>query len=439
MIGVANNDVAENAAFLSFSAHFRAAGLAVPEIYAVVPDQTAYLEEDLGNETLFELLVRTRSPGSSSISGEARAVYIQAVDALPDFQLRAGRGIDESVCHPRARFDRQSMSWDLNYFKYYFLKLAQVPFHEQALENDFGVLVEYLLTAPADAFLYRDFQSRNIMVRAGKPWFIDYQGGRRGAIHYDIASLLTDAKADLPTEFRDEMLERYLQALALQGVHFDRPDFLGLYDGFTLIRILQAMGAYGFRGFYERKPHFLQSVPYAIRNLELLLRRWRAPVKLPALFEAIGRMVQSTRLREVTTTAPRLVVRIESFSYKRGLPADTSGHGGGFVFDCRSLPNPGREAAYAPFAGDDPQVIAWLEEHDEVHGFVARARDMIAHVVDAYRARQFTHLSVAFGCTGGQHRSVYCATQLARALRDRDGVQVELSHRDVLRGPPQQT
>lgn len=436
VFGIANADVAENDAFLSLSRHFRAAGVRVPEIYAVAQDRLAYLEEDLGDETLFELLVRTRTPGGREISAEVRAVYERVIDVLPDIQLRAGRGIDESICYPRARFDRQSMLWDLNYFKYYFLKLAQVSFHEQDLENDFGVLTEFLLTTPADAFLYRDFQSRNIMVRDGQPWFIDYQGGRRGAVHYDLASLLVDAKADLPTEFRVAMLERYLAALQRMGQVVDRERFLGHYDGFTLIRILQAMGAYGFRGFYERKAHFLQSVPYAIRNLEDLLRGWRAPVQLPALFDALHRIVQSARLRELGTMAPALTVRVESFSFKRGLPADTSGHGGGFVFDCRSLPNPGRDPAYAPLAGDEPQVIAWLEAHDEVHGFVARAREMILHAVDAYQKRRFTHLSVAFGCTGGQHRSVYCASQLARALRSREGVRVELTHRDVVRAVP---
>lgn len=433
VIGIANADVAENTAFLSFSRHFRAAGIPVPEILAVGADQAVYLEEDLGSETLFDLLVRTRAAGSPEVTPEARSVYERVVDLLPEIQIRAGRGIDESVCYPRARFDRQSMYWDLNYFKYYFLKLAQVPFHEQALENDFSRLVTFLLSAPSDAFLYRDFQSRNIMVRNGAPWFIDYQGGRRGAVHYDIASLLVDAKADLPEDFRGAMLERYVVALERQGIRVDRAEFLGFYDGFTLIRILQAMGAYGFRGFYERKEHFLQSVPYAIRNLEDLLRRWRAPVQLPALAEALGRIVQSTRLRDLTTTAPALTVRIESFSYKRGYPADASGHGGGFVFDCRSLPNPGRDPQYAPMAGDDPVVTTWLESHDEVHGFVARAREMVLPAVDAYRKRRFTHLSVAFGCTGGQHRSVYCATQLARALRGRPGVSVELSHRDVVR------
>lgn len=405
----------------------------MPAIIAVSADKTAYLEEDLGNETLFELLGRTRVSGSRDIPEKARSVYEQVVDLLPQIQIRAGRGIDESVCYPRARFDRQSMLWDLNYFKYYFLKLAQVTFHEQALENDFSVLAEFLLSAPSDAFLYRDFQSRNIMVRDGQPWFIDYQGGRRGAVHYDIASLLVDAKADLPADFREVLLERYLRAIREQGVQLDPVTFFGHFDGFTLIRILQAMGAYGFRGFYERKEHFLQSVPYAVRNLEHLLQRWRAPVRLPALFEALGRIVQSTRIRGLATSAPAMTVRVESFSYKRGYPVDTSGHGGGFVFDCRSLPNPGRDPQYAPLAGDDAPVIAWLEGHEEVHAFVARVRDLVVPVITAYRGRRFTHLSVAFGCTGGQHRSVYCATRLARAMEGREGVQVELHHRDVVR------
>ncbi len=434
-IGVVNDDVAENRAFLSFSAHFRREGLPVPEIHAVSADGRAYLEEDLGDQTLFDLLGAGRAAGSDAVSPEAAAVYEKAVRWLPHFQLRAGRGIDESVCHPRAHFDRRSMLWDLNYFKYHFLKLAQIPFREQALESDFEALIDFLLEAPADGFLYRDFQSRNVMVRDGEPWFIDYQGGRRGAVHYDLASMLVDAKANLPFDFRERMIDVYLDALApLRAV--DRESFLRHYDGFTLIRILQAMGAYGFRGFYERKTHFLQSVPYAIRNLEALLGHARLPVRLPELFEVLQRLVRSTRLREIAVVALPLTVEIESFSYKRGLPADASGHGGGFVFDCRALPNPGREARLAALAGDDAPVAGWLERQDEVHGFLTRVRDLIGQVAEAYGRRNFTHLSVAFGCTGGQHRSVYCATQLARHLRQRPGVQVELRHRDVVRPPP---
>ncbi len=432
VIGVVNADVSENRAFLGFSKHFRAEGLPVPDILAESPDLTAYLEEDLGDTTLFEFLAASRQPGNGDVPPAVAAIYETVARMLPEFQVRAGRGIDESLCYPRPRFDRQSMMWDLNYFKYYFLKLAQTPFHEQALEDDFIALTDFLLGAPADFFVYRDFQSRNIMVRDGAPWFIDYQGGRRGALHYDLASLLVDAKADLPMAFRARLVDVYLHALE-KHQPAPREQFLEHLDGFMLIRILQAMGAYGFRGFYERKTHFLQSVPYAIRNLESLLGSARIPVKLPALFDALQHIVRSTRLREIARVPLPLTVRVESFSYKQGQPRDESGHGGGFVFDCRILPNPGREARYAELAGDDAEVVAWLESRDEVHSFLARVRDLVGQVVEGYARRNFTHLSISFGCTGGQHRSVYCATQLAQRLAQRDGVRVDLRHRDVKR------
>lgn len=431
LIGVVNADRLENRAFLSFSRHFRSAGLPVPEIFAEAADGLAYLEEDLGDETLFDLLNRQRSASGEAIPESVARVYEKALQLLPEFQVRAGRDIDVSVCHPRASFDRLSMMWDLNYFKYYFLKLAKIPFHEQALEADFEALTQFLLEAPAGYFLYRDFQSRNIMVRDGEPWFIDYQGGRRGALHYDVASILVDAKANLPFDFRARMIDVYLDALA-RHIPVDRGKFLAHYDGFLLIRILQAMGAYGFRGYYERKPHFLQSVPYAIRNLEALLGSSRLPLKLPALFEALGTIVRSTALREVARVALPLMVRIESFSYKRGLPVDSSGHGGGFVFDCRALPNPGRDPEFAALAGDEAVVGAWLEKHDEVTRYLTHVGDLVTQVVESYGRRRFTHLTVAFGCTGGQHRSVYCATRLASRLKER-GVKVDLQHRDVVR------
>jgi aminoglycoside/choline kinase family phosphotransferase len=436
LVGVVHHDAGENAAFLAFARHFHACGLPVPEIFAVSADGTAYLESDLGDTTLFDLVSREHSAGRDPAVSPSAAVYEKAVRLLPEFQVRAARGLDFSKCHPRSVFDRRSMLWDLSYFKYYFLKLARIPFHEQELENDFEALAAHLLQAPSGFFLYRDFQSRNIMVGAdGSPWFIDFQGGRRGALQYDLASLLVDAKADLPPAFRARLVETYLQAL---GTHLpvDREAFLAFYDGFALVRILQAMGAYGYRGFYERKAHFLQSVPYAIRNLETLLEGWRLPVPLPHLSEVLRRIVRSTRLREVAPAAVPLTVHLESFSYKRGLPADDSGHGGGFVFDCRALPNPGREPAMASLAGDDPPVAAWLQAHDAVHAFLAHVRELVGQSIESYRRRNFTHLAVAFGCTGGQHRSVFCAEQLAAHLRSLPGVRVGLRHRDVVRQPP---
>jgi aminoglycoside/choline kinase family phosphotransferase len=429
VIGVANADRAENVAFVEFSRHFRKEGLPVPEIYHEDLDQGLYLEEDLGDVTLFEAMVQARNE-SNKFPAKIFDIYKKVVQILPKFQINAGKSLNYQVCYPRASFDRKSMMWDLNYFKYYFLKLAKIPFNEQALEDDFERFTDFLLQTKHDYFLYRDFQSRNIMIREGEPYFIDYQGGRRGALQYDIASLLFDAKADIPFEIRDKLLQLYLDATS-EFEAIDREEFIKFYYGYVLIRIMQAMGAYGFRGFYERKTHFLQSVPYAIRNLEFVLRTTELPVEAPALMEILHSLVRSTRLREIADVQLPVTVRIHSFSYKEGLPKDDTGHGGGFIFDCRALPNPGRLDEFDRKTGNDPEVVAFLENSEEVHSFMTRVRDLISQVVENYQQRNFSHLSVAFGCTGGQHRSVYCANRLAKYLREKYQVNVEVLHRDL--------
>jgi len=427
-VGVYGPDGLENRAFLSFTRTFRADGLPVPEIYAEDAATGTYLEEDLGGATLFDVLVAGRQ--GSSLAPAAIAIYREALRLLPRFQIEAGRNIDYSVCYPRASFDRQSMLWDLNYFKYYFLKLAGIPFSEQALEDDFERFAALLLTAPHDQFLYRDFQSRNIMVRDGKPWFIDYQGGRRGALQYDVASILLDAKADLPFELRNILLEEYLQA-AEAVMPLDRNAFLTLYPYFAYIRIFQALGAYGLRGYYERKVRFLQSIPYAIRNLERLSIESPLPAELPALGDVVRRLVNSSALRQIGNAPLELTVRVSSFSYLNGgFPTDESGHGGGWVFDCRFLPNPGREERFAAMTGRDAEVAAFLEADPAVRGFLERVSALIDDAVANYRKRNFTDLNVAFGCTGGRHRSVYCAERLAEHLRSH-GVTAELRHREI--------
>src|SRR6266436_4018300 len=263
-IGILYGVREENLAFLSFSKHFRKHGLPVPEIYGEDMDQGAYLEEDLGDTTLFEFLSRNRT--NEQIAPQVVTAYENVVATLPRFQVEAGRDLDYSLCYPCASFDRQSIQWDLNYFKYYFLRLAGISFSESALENDFGRLTDFLLSADCDYFLYRDFQSRNVMLPGGEPFFVDFQGGRKGALQYDIASMLYDAKADLPPELRQQLLDHYLGTLA-GFIKLDREAFLRHYYAYVYIRIMQALGAYGFRGFYERKAHFLQSVPYALKNL----------------------------------------------------------------------------------------------------------------------------------------------------------------------------
>jgi len=427
-IGILYNVREENVAFLEFSRHFRRYGLPVPEIYAEDLNHGAYLEEDLGDTTLFEFLSKHRT--GENIAPDVVEAYRKVVAVLPRFQIEAGRDLNYKVCYPRASFDRQSISWDLNYFKYYFLRLAGIPFNEQALEDDFDSLTNFLLSADGDYFLYRDFQSRNIMLRNGQPFFLDYQGGRKGALQYDIASLLYDAKADLPPELRQQLLDLYIDKLG-GFVDVKREAFLRYYYAYAYARILQALGAYGFRGFYERKVHFLQSVPYALKNLRWLLHNVKLPIALPTLMEAFNSMLASEKLQGLASEAENLTVRIMSFSFHRGLPKDESGHGGGFVFDGRSLPNPGREERFKMLTGRDTPVIDYLNQQESVHQFLASVMSLVDASVSEYQRRGFKSLMVSFGCTGGQHRSVFLAEQLAKRLRGRNGVDVVVRHREL--------
>jgi len=415
----------ENIAFLEFSKHFRRHGLPVPEIYAEDLSQGAYLEEDLGDTTLFDFLGENRS--GDLIAPQAAEAYRKVVAALPRFQVEAGRDLNYKVCYPRSSFDRQSISWDLNYFKYYFLRLAGIPFNEQALEHDFGRLTKLLLGADHDYFLYRDFQSRNVMLRDGQPFFLDYQGGRKGALQYDIASLLYDGKADLPPELRQELLDHYLDSLA-GYIKVDRDAFMEHYYAYVYVRIMQALGAYGFRGFYERKAHFLQSVPYALKNLRWLAQSVKLPIALPALMEALEGMSASEKLLGLASSAEGLKVRIFSFSFHRQMPTDEAWNGGGFVFDARSLPNPGREEQFRSLTGKDEPVIDYLSHQTSVHQYLSSVLSLVSASVSGYQSRGFKDLMVSFGCTGGQHRSVYLAEQLAKHLRGSNGVEVVVRH-----------
>jgi len=424
-IGIQYSVREENVAFIEFTRHFRRHGLPVPEIYAEDLNAGAYLEEDLGDTTLFEFLGANRT--GDGIAPQAMEAYRKVVAVLPRFQVEAGRDLDYSVCYPRDSFDHQSIAWDLNYFKYYFLRLAGVPFNEQALENDFVRLTNFLLGAKSNYFLYRDFQSRNVMLRDGQPYFLDYQGGRKGALQYDIASLLYDGKADLPPEMRQELLDFYLDCLGSYA-QVDRAEFMEHYYAFVYVRILQALGAYGFRGFYERKTHFLQSVPYALKNLRWLGEHVKLPIALPALMAALDGIAASEKLQGLDTSAQSLKVRIFSFSFHREMPSDETGNGGGFVFDARSLPNPGREEQFKQLTGKDPAVMQYLDHQASVHQYFASVLSLVDASVSGYQRRGFKNLMVSFGCTGGQHRSVFLAEQLAKHLRGVSGVEVVLRH-----------
>ena len=424
-IGVVYGVREENVAFLEFSKHFYRHGLPVPKIYAEDLARNAYLEEDFGDTTLFEFLSKNRT--GDTIAPEVIQAYRDTVATLPRFQIEAGRDLNYTVCYPRDSFDRQSIAWDLNYFKYYFLRLAGIAFNEQALEDDFARLTDFLLTAGRDYFLYRDFQSRNVMLRDGRTFFLDYQGGRKGALQYDIASLLYDAKADLPPQLRQQLLDHYLDSLG-RFSDLTREGFMHHFYAYVYIRIMQAMGAYGYRGFFERKAHFLQSVPYALKNVRWLLHNVELPITAPTLLSAFKSMLASEKLQSLATETENLVVRIFSFSFHEGPPQDENGHGGGFVFDARSLPNPGREERFKNLTGKDAPVIDYLIQEESVHQFLGSVMSLIDASVSNYQTRGFKNLMVSFGCTGGQHRSVYLAEQLAKHLRGKNGVEVAVQH-----------
>jgi len=429
-IGAWGPDRDENRAFLSFTDSFRGIGLPVPEIYGADEEAGAWIEEDLGETTLFDALTDARAREEGVFPASILETYGRVVETLPRFQIEGGRVADYAVAYPHAAFDRRSILWDLNYFKYHFLKLAHIPFHEARLERDFETLADFVLQADTSHFLYRDFQSRNVMLRDGEPWFLDYQGGRRGALQYDIASLLYDAKADLPAEARASLLERYLDAL--EGhVDVDRRAFCTHYRGYVLVRIMQAMGAYGYRGFFERKPRFLQSVPYAAANVRALLEEG-LPVPLPEVERAFRRIADEWSHQAVEQeSGGGLTVHVHSFSYRRGYPQDVAGHGGGFVFDCRALPNPGRLAEFMEMCGLDAPVAAYLEEQDALEPYWTSVRTLAERQIETYLERGFTSLSLAFGCTGGQHRSVYLAERLGAWLAERfPQVTVRVLHRE---------
>jgi len=429
-IGVFNNNLKENLAFVSFTKSFANLGLNVPKIYFEKLKDNIYLLEDLGNKTLFQIIEEKRS--ENSFQQLLITKYKTALKHLLKFQIEAKDEIDFSICYPRASFDKQSMMWDLNYFKYYFLKLANINYDEQALEDDFDSLSFFLSGAKNNFFLYRDFQSRNIMIKNDELYFIDYQGGRKGALQYDVASLLLDSKADIPLDLREELLNFYLNELK-KYFPVDEVEFKKFYKGFALIRILQAMGAYGFRGYFEKKDHFLKSIPFAIKNLEVIINQ-DFPVKLPELHKAFIQIIESEQLKsnfESMNTSGKLTVRIKSFSYRKGIPQDEAGNGGGFVFDCRMLHNPGRYDEFKKLSGKDQPVIDFLLSQKNVSEFTNNVCSIIDGAVNNYLKNNYTNLLVSFGCTGGQHRSVFCAEVLAKHLTEKFNIKIELQHTEM--------
>ncbi|NOZ47406.1 MAG: phosphotransferase enzyme family protein [Chlorobi bacterium] len=431
VIGVINNDREENRAFLEFSKHFKKNNIAVPEIFSKDLDNNVYLEEDLDDQTLFNYLLEVRNNGD--FPNELVIIYKKILDELLKFQIIAGKDLNYSFCYPRASFDKQSMNWDLSYFKYYFLKLADIPFNEQKLEDDYNTFMNFLLSENCNYFLYRDFQSRNIMLKDDKIFFIDYQGGRKGALQYDVASLLYDSKADIPQQIREELLDYYIESLK-KYQEVDVEKFKQYYYGYVLIRMMQAMGAYGFRGFYEKKKHFLQSIPYALKNLRWILNNIELPIAIHEMIDVLNRITTSEKLKKFEPKEKRkspLTVSISSFSYKNGIPEDRNGHGGGYVFDCRVLHNPGKYNKYKELTGKDRDVIDFFEQEEDIHDFLENVFSLVDMTVEKYVDRNFTNLMVSFGCTGGQHRSVYSAEKLKEHLQEKYAIQMVLWHREM--------
>ena len=425
-VGAYNADRKENGAFLYFSKHFKHKGLPVPDIYAEDLNRHVYLQEDLGATTLYSYLLQASRPFPDYLV----RIYKKVVEQLAVLQVKGGEGLDFSVCYPRSAFDKQSMLWDFNTFKYYFLKLAKIPHEEQALEDDMHRFADYLLTTDCSHFMFRDFQTRNIMIRNGEPYFIDYQGGRKGALQYDLASLLYQAKANLPNGIRQELVQHYLDALE-KLIPVNREKFIRYFYGYVLMRSIQTFGTYGFRGLFERKEYFINSIPYAIRNVKWILENTQFPVEMPHLWQVLSSIVESKQFEpfdKIKAASSLLTVTINSFSYKQGVPPDPSGHGGGFVFDCRSIHNPGRYEPYKRLTGRDEPVINFLQHHSHVVDFLNNIYLIVDPAIENYIERSFTNLTIHFGCTGGQHRSVYAADQFAKHVKEKYGVEVRLTH-----------
>jgi len=424
-IGAFNDDIQENETFFYLSKHFESKGLRVPSVLRVSDDRRYYILTDLGDQTLYALLQKQKDQGGDEEAMEPH--YLAVLADLIRFQLEGPEGLDPERLYPVPSFSKQAVHWDLNYFKYYFLRLAGVPYNESSLQKSLDKLADAILRQSAGYFMYRDFQSRNILLHDNTYYYIDYQGGRFGPLTYDPASLLFNTRAALSPAFREKLLGHYIQMLS-DRMAIDADRFRQEYYLMALLRVLQAMGAYGYRGYFERKPLFLSGIPFGQDNLAWLLRHGGLTIE-PYLRDLLEDVAGSDALRSLAE--PTLSVSLQSFSYLHGIPSDLSGHGGGFVFDCRALPNPGREVQYSLLTGRDEAVVRYLEAKDEVSRFLHHTTALIQAAIETYRQRRFTHLSVSFGCTGGRHRSVYCAEQMASVLREMGGVRVRLRHLEI--------
>ena len=425
-IGVVGVDALENKAFLTIARHFYGKGINVPQILAVSDDESAYLQEDLGDTILFDMLTAARKSGDGM--DQVEELLCKTMAMLPKIQFEGAQGLDFSVCYPQPSFDRRMVMFDLNYFKYCFLKPSGLEFNEVLLQDDFERFADALLEESTDTFLYRDFNARNVMVKDGQPYFIDFQGGRRGPVYYDVASFAWQARARFTQEQKEMMLKAYLESLS-EYMPVDEVSFRSRLRLFVLFRLLQVLGAYGFRGWVEHKANFVTSIPAAIAELKGLAAEGFDDY--PYMTEVLGQLAALPRFVQDASHEGVLEVKVYSFSFKKGVPYDPSGNGGGYVFDCRSIHNPGRYEPYKKLTGRDEPVIKFLEDDGEVFGFLEHVYGVVDPHVETYSRRGFTNLMVSFGCTGGQHRSVYCAEHLAHHLVQKyPDIRVRLIHRE---------
>ncbi|MBR5034614.1 MAG: phosphotransferase [Bacteroidales bacterium] len=423
-IGTVGTSLAENRAFVAIAGHFAAKGLNVPKVLGVSPDGMCYLQQDLGDVSLYDILASGRKSGE--YDARQRELLLKTVAYLPRMQFEGADGFDFSVCYPQSDFDRRNILFDLNYFKYDYLKLTAAPFDEIALQNDFERLADDLLTAECPTgFMYRDFQARNVMLVDEELFFIDFQGGRRGPVCYDLASFVWQAAARYPQDLKEDLIRTYIDA-ASHYADLNNDRFRESLRLFVLFRTLQVLGAYGFRGYIEKKARFISSVPYALDNASKLIDD-DLRCRYPELCKVLLFLADSSQPKPMTQDG-RLTVEVTSFSYRQGVPADESGNGGGFVFDCRALENPGRYDEYKKFNGLDGNVIEFLEKDGGIVVFLEDVKKVVFPHIEKFIERGFSHMMVSFGCTGGQHRSVYSAQHFAEAVAAKYDVNVEVRH-----------
>lgn len=427
LIATYNLNKKENSTFINFSKHFKEAGLPVPQIFCANEENTIYIQEDLGNESLLDKLE------ANGHGDYAYGLFKKSLKGLADVQIKGDKDLNYDWCLTAKEFGKQAILSDLLYFKYYFLDTLRLPYDKQALLDDFDALSTYLTRTEYKYFMFRDFQSRNIIINKDEVHFIDYQGGMKGALQYDVASLLWQAKAKLSEDWKDDLLDYYMDCIdELLIKPIDRITFVSQYNGYVLIRLLQVLGAYGFRGLFERKAHFLTSIPLALWNLKFFIENKRIGIVTPEFDRMLHIMVSEEIIERFTPLQANddtpLVIKINSFSYKKGIPADESENGGGFVFDMRGILNPGRFDEYKKLSGKNKPVQDFLEQRTKMNEFLNSVWDLIDITVQEYLKRGFENLMINFGCTGGQHRSVYAAEQTARHLRNKYKVKVELNH-----------